>query len=801
MAAASGNSPRSRSKSDVAAPGRDTSDVGPSGVAWLLRALRPGSFRRLLRYGVVGAVLAGAVILIVSLAEEARREFQGLSTAGLDNMVWTASQLEVDVLRLLAEAERLTGRPEMDAAALGSLRTRYDILYSRANILSRSVMLEALAEDRTVIDALDRLRAFLDRYEPLIDGEDALLMAAVPALRDDTERLHGESRQMVLRIIDHFARDADEKRAGLAALLQRIAVATVALLLVLSALLVLLARLYRRQQRAQAELRVARDAALAGQRAKASFIAVMSHEMRTPLNGILASLELVLGRIREPKQKQFVELAHASALQLMHQINDVLDISKIEAGRIEIEAAPFEPGPLLEAAIASLQPLAEARGNAIGLELAPGVPRAVQGDVVRLRQILQNFLSNAIKFTENGRITVAARPAGNGLLEISVADSGIGIARDDLERVFEDFVMLDPTYSREVGGSGLGLSICRRLASAMGGEVGAESTKGAGSRFWVRLPLPEVADAPATKAPDSPVANLAVPDGGALPGGEAPAPAAGGLCVLVADDNAVNRTVIAQMLLDLGHQPHLAANGREAVALARETAFDAILMDISMPEMDGVTAAGHIRAAGRSVTAPIFALTAHAMPDELARFEAAGLRTTLLKPVRMAALRTALAGLVPERPSAEVAEAQGSPDRVAAGVASSIAQTPLVDAATLAEQRELLGESALAAIQADFAADAQRLLTAISAAEAAGDTDRVRRHAHELKGAAATLGCARLAGCLRALEESAGLHPPVSLAALLVEARKILDESLVSLGVEAETTAAPLPENRGRAVG
>ncbi len=641
---------------------------------------------RLLRVAVVTAVVAAGLLLVASLAREAHQALRGLRTAGLDNVQWTASQLEVDVLRFIVAAGDARGGGPLDP-----LRTRFDILYSRAGILDRGALYQEVARDPAVGRGLDLLRAFLDRHVALIDGPDAALRAALPALVAEAEVLHAETRQTVLRVLDHFSQAADTDRVALTALLERIAVATAALLAMLLALVLLLARLSARQTRAQAELRVARDAALAGERAKASFVAVMSHEMRTPLNGIIASLEILRDEVAAPDQARFITIAHASAVQLMLQINDVLDISRIEAGRVEIAVEPFDLLAFLGEVTGALRPLASGRGNHLVLSCDPALPARVAGDSFRVRQILQNFLSNAIKFTEDGTITLgaralAARDGAAALVEFEVIDTGRGIAAADLPRLFEDFVMLDPTYSREVGGSGLGLSICRRLAAAMGGEIGVDSEPGQGSRFWVRLPFGRVDTAApaalrqgdrtscedplprpqpaASQRPAPPTTGPSVP--AARP---AAAAAATALRLLVVDDNAVNRTVVARMLEQEGHDAVLAENGRSAVSLAEAQRFDAILMDISMPEMDGVTAAGLIRQGGASAAVPIFALTAHAMPEELARFEAAGLATSLLKPVRRSALRAALAGIAPgghpSGPAAAAAEPGGTVGRPA----------------------------------------------------------------------------------------------------------------------------------------
>lgn len=780
---------------------------------------------RLLRQAAVGTLVAAGLLLVLGLALEARKQFQNLRTAGLDNVQWTALQLEVDVLRLIAAADAVA----LGEADLGPLRTRFDVLYSRHNILSRGAIYGELAHETEFSAGIGRMQGFLDRHVELIDGPDAGLVAALPALRADAGQLHGEVRQMILWTLDRFSRQADRQRAELAELLQRAALVTAVLLTLLVGMLLLLARLYGRQQADQAALRDARDAALAGQRAKASFVAVMSHEMRTPLNGILASLEILRNDPSAPRQAQFIGLAHSSALQLMEQINDVLDISRIEAGRIEIASAPIALAGFLDETVSALRPLAEARGNRLDMTLAPGLPARVLGDGFRLRQILQNFLSNGIKFTSGGRIVLSVSvlqadahetPAGSGpacLLEFAVTDTGIGIDPENLDRVFDDFVMLDPTYSRDVGGSGLGLAICRRLAEAMGGRIGVDSQPGDGSRFWVRLPF---------GIDESPGA-AALPEAVVPPGQGAPA----GLRLLVVDDNAVNRTVIAQMLADLGHTAQLAATGAEAVQLAGHSRYDAILMDISMPEMDGVTAARHIRSGGVSAEVPIFALTAHAMPDELGRFEAAGLRTSLLKPVRMEALRQALAALAstpspaqaraaappkgsektaalpqaaqetppPPLDADAAAQVQGRPP--ARQVPAPATQpSPLIDPATRREQMELLGAETLGEITAQFSSDAERMLADLEGAVARGDATALRQRAHEFKGAGATLGFARLAEALLALERAVDAAAAAALPARLDEVRRAWAETREALDLPDQRPGSTAPAAHARNV-
>jgi CheY-like chemotaxis protein len=303
-----------------------------------------------------------------------------------------------------------------------------------------------------------------------------------------------------------------------------------------------------------------------------------------------------------------VDLAAKSGEILLSHINDVLDITKIEAGKLEIETEPFDVRRMVIDLAETTKEEALKRDNQVVVTVDPGIAETVLGDPYRVRQILLNMVANAIKFTSEGTITIEARLArdtGDAPdIEFSVRDTGIGISEADIGKLFSDFVTLDPAYARTVGGTGLGLAICRRLVKAMGGEIGVDSTPGKGSRFWFRLALP------------------AGPSG--QPAAFAPAPqefAAPGLSILLAEDNETNRIIAREMLSKAGYEVTIAEDGVEAVKRANETPFDVILMDVSMPQMDGLEATKRIRQGkGASQSATIIAVTAHALPAEIERF-------------------------------------------------------------------------------------------------------------------------------------------------------------------------------------
>ena len=352
------------------------------------------------------------------------------------------------------------------------------------------------------------------------------------------------------------------------------------------------------QATVEAELKDSRDRARAGERAKARFLGVISHEMRTPLNGILGTISLI-GEDLDTRENPVKELRETylpvlrnSARILLSLVNDVLDITQIESG-IRLSARPFDLDALLSDLVAAEQGQARINGNTLQLSTLTPIGR-VQGDPDRLRQVVGNLLTNAVKFTRDGRITLDSFRLNNDIVEIQILDTGFGMTEQELSRVFDDFVRTDTAVIRQIQGSGLGLGIARDLVEAMNGEIGAESVEGEGSLFWVRVPLkPE--DTGVTPADPAP------------PLTQAPRSSR----ILVVEDNATNRFIARRLLENDGHRVSEAVNGAEGVEEAMRSAFDLILMDVSMPVMDGITAAQEIRTRpGPNTRTRIVALTA-----------------------------------------------------------------------------------------------------------------------------------------------------------------------------------------------
>ncbi|MCC7322004.1 MAG: response regulator [Rubellimicrobium sp.] len=501
----------------------------------------------------------------------------------------------------------------------------------------------------------------------------------------------------------------------------------------------------------------ARDSALAADQAKTVFLAVVSHEMRTPLNGVLAALEAVEGMGLSAAQGRFVSLAQDSARQLLRHVNDILDLSTIVAGKINLQEEDVDLRRLIRDLVDAQRPAAAAQNTQIRLA-APADPLPdLRTDPHRLGQIVQNLLTNATKATAGGTISVAfdmvSRSETHATVAISVCDTGIGIAEADQERIFDDFVMVDPSYRRKDGGTGLGLAIARRLSTVLGGGISVDSAPGEGACFRVRLTLPIARATAATAAPSAPPPEETRPDGP--------------LEVLLVEDNQTNRTLIERSLQVLGHNVTVAADGMEGVRIAVARHFDVILMDMSMPRMDGVTATSHIRAGGASAGSRIVALTAHSMPSVIEGFLAAGMDGYIIKPVLRADLALALTGAPPPR------------SRLAAPLAAA---PPPADDLTLPilvpgkwnDLTEALGPDGRDSIVSRYFHEFEGLSAALARACTAADRDGAIRLAHEGAGSAAMMGAARLHRFLATIED-------LVRAGRLTEAEHLLGDRLAPL--------------------
>ncbi|MEO1538982.1 MAG: ATP-binding protein [Pseudomonadota bacterium] len=791
----------------------------------------------------IGALLFTLIVLGYNLSNQ----IDELQSEPGDNAQWVLSQIEVELGRFEAVLVEATLSPR---PLLESVRQRFDIFYSRVEVLESGRLGQVLRALEGTEPTLDELNAFLARHVDAIDGPDGALYTRIPTMREDLSALRPTVRALALDGITHFALLAEARRKEIYD--QTILTGAVAgfLIIALMSAITILTRQMARVAAQDAEIRqterlmsstvassidpiivadeagrvvsfndaatqvfgytpeeiigrpmeqsivplhhreahkagmtrllktgqrhlvdqgrkemtalrksgeefpieisitaverqsstifiayvrdiservaaarvltTARDAAREADRAKSKFLAIMSHEMRTPLNGILGMLDLLRGTGLTTKQSEYVKAATRSGEVLLHHVGDVLDLTQVQDGRMKLASKGFNLTVLLKDVVFENRGAAEGRNNTLTADIAEDVPDRMIGDPNRIRQVLSNLVSNAIKFTEHGSIAITVevqtRTEERVTLCFDVTDDGIGIPEDHQRRVFDEFVTLDAGFDRKSGGTGLGLAICRQLVSLMGGKIAVESFPGSGSRFYFTTPLR--IETATTQKPRS----------------DTPPPeVTGAFRVLVVEDNETNRLVLHEMLEAIGVQHEEAVDGAQGVRKSAESAYDLILMDVSMPNMDGIEATRRIRnGSGPNAGTRIIGLTAHAGPETQHKLFEAGMDSCVVKPIRYDRLSAVINDVASSAP----------PVGLSAGP---------IDIEQFFELREQVGDGVIGDVVARFLDELSQFMEELEEMDAV-DEERWATSAHRLAGSAAVFGATKLQGVLARLE-------------------------------------------------
>jgi signal transduction histidine kinase/DNA-binding response OmpR family regulator len=494
-------------------------------------------------------------------------------------------------------------------------------------------------------------------------------------------------------------------------------------------------------------------AAEAANAAKTTFLAMMSHEIRTPMNAVLGMATTLLDTHLNADQRRYVVAIHNAGDSLLEILNDILDFSKLESGQLTLEHIAFSADALVQNVLSIIGPRASAKNLAIKSVADTTLPPALVGDAGRIRQVLLNLVSNAVKFTAAGEVVVSTRciaiKDGKAAVEWTVSDTGIGIAPERIGSLFTNFVQADNSINRRFGGSGLGLAICKRLTEQMGGEIGVTSMPGDGSTFSLRLTLP-IAETITVHAPNDEAAYTALQM--RIAGFGRP------LRALIADDNPTNRLVAARMLKDFDIQADTACDGAEAVTAANRFNYDLILMDVRMPEMDGFQATRAIRArGGRPASVPIIAFTANAFAEDIKACHEAGMNDFVVKPARKKALVDAILRVLPgPAPTERLSECAAPPLAMAeTEPTANTAAEPAYDHSAFEELAREIGRDGACEIRTVFFAETEARLKLLRRLSVDTDRSTIGREAHSLKSAAGTFGYSQLASVARLIEKRA----------------------------------------------
>lgn len=683
-------------------------------------ASRASSFLQVFAIGL----LIGLIYVFTGIYEK----YQSLQDGIRENALWSVFQLDREARRLDFELDMMIAQRQISQSAKKKLSMRYDILFSRIDMMDSTNFDFRFRDDSDLELRLTAIRSAIMKITPWFDNlrlETPWDNAAVSSIEQTLDDITSETEELLTYTNSKVSSDRADMRDAVASLQIKSGV-LIALLVACVGVLIFSLRRQLRSVRAAglafetiaAELNQSCANAEAGNRAKSQFMATMGHEVRTPLNAILGTAELLALSELPERVACGLQTIRRSGQSLLEILNEILDYAKIEHGQIEIETRAVDVGALAETAIEMMADRANARGDTLTLEIPKTLKNpVVMSDPTRLRQILLNLLSNAIKFTSNGQVTLRISESGDearSSLRFEVLDTGIGIDEDGKLKLFRPFSQVDSSISRRYGGTGLGLTICKQIVETLGGSIGVDSTHGQGSVFWFEIP--QIA-ATHTKNPPEQVqtAGEARRDTPPLPN----------LRILLVEDNVVNQQVAAGFLKHLGQTVSIASDGLEAVAAFEANSFDLVLMDMQMPNMDGIEATRQIRAReGYLSQVPIVAMTANASDDDRRRCVEAGMSSFQSKPVSLDQLRQ----IIETTPSIEAYQPQVT-QKAAPGFAQR--RLEIIDA---------IGSEAFNELLDAFFKDASSILIELRNALSSAEPAALDRSLHALKGAASSIG-------------------------------------------------------------
>jgi len=713
----------------------------------------------------IGLAVVASFSIVGGLQYLLSHKTTAVLSGGRDNQAWAFFQLATEHQRLhIALLEAVTG-----AGSAATAERRYEIFVSRLNIVSDGTYRQMFSSREFYEKGMGELNRFVSETDALLARSHGIDKQTLGELLHQVPTLREPIQAMLLGINAEIVGEAAQRWSEIEEM-QRLTMLATVVQAALSVIFAGLAAWYIAQSsrsrrellRLTETLDMAKQDAEAASRAKSEFLANISHEIRTPLNGVMGLLDLLVDSRLAPDPQNHAQSALRSAENLLTIVNDILDLSKLEAGRIALESEDFLLTQPAEDVVSILHPKAHENGNELSYTIDPDTRLSLRGDVGRIRQVLFNLVGNAVKFTQHGKIHVrfATRQSGPDsiLLTVEVSDTGIGIPPEFLGRLFERFSQADGSTTRRFGGTGLGLAICRQLCLLLGGDIKARSEVGKGSTFTFTVLCQPGPDSVALVAPEVP----------------APTREIGPMHILVVDDVPVNRTLLTSLLTRKQHMVETATNGQEAVTAVSKAnpPYDLVLMDIQMPVMDGCSATEAIRALPEPLgDTQVIAVTAHAMAGDRERYIGAGMNDYVSKPVRPGDLFSAIDRVMSRLPAHPEAKDTPLPDPKPPSQDDLLAATPLLDQSMMDQLHDCLDPEDLTDMFGLFPGQARLQADEIDAAIASGDPVAVKRAAHGMKGANANLGAQRIAAIAREIELNAANFEQAAHLVTLVRAQ------------------------------